>query len=899
MGAHFRGVAAVFAVLVCLGPAQARQIESWPDDKLSRFSDLVVVVREISTFDAPRDIAAKLPKDDFLKPVLTTVEVLHVLKGTHTGRKLVILHNRLDLRGRRLLNGPILVEFYPSQAYVLFLKLRPDGQYVPVSEFDSGLSQKRAGQYANPTTSSVDKLWSDLTNKDAITVYKAIRGLVSSRGKALPFFEQRIRPVPRADANRLDELLRSLNSDKFRVRQEAMKELEVLGQAAEPALRRALAQPSSEEVRRRAGRLLNQLASEQWRGWRVIEILESMNDPEARRLLTGLARGAPQARLTIEAQATLDRLAKVPSTAADPVVLRVLLEDYKAYGLPMPPVDAKLALLHRDMHLALLLKQATPKKPAVYWIGCDEGPQWYRIEFRPVAPKRASLDKTVPMPGDLRSRGFPTYPDLALAIQCFARGWDELATPLLVRSRQPPAEDSQSRQRPRPADDRAALAELAWNHYCNQFVETKTERQSILALMKKLLAGPHGLNTPVHRNIVADMEKTLVEVKTAPGSLEETVEALLDFKDLHGSWAGTGWRDRYYSAWNPNYKKIRDQGLVAVPVLMKHVDDYRLTRTMAKKNDGRYTWHIRIADVVAQLLNGLVPEPFTYDFLEKEGRGMSLDRAPVEAWWKEVRAQKELDFLLNSVYRQGERTTRQEPNETVLHVLGNRFPKEFAELFEREFRKGKADHGWFTALADSKTPAETKARLFIAAAKSKDEWSQVLALRELVPMKHREAVPLLIKILEAQPKTPAEDYWTANIGNFAQIVFDTKDERAWNALLQTARRVDVGQRMEILRAFTRCAGGKKDPFAVRFLLALIDDKEIRDADSSKRFGGPSAAFGQKRIAVRDYAAEQLAWVLGIVRDRGPRSDAEWREFRERVAAEAAKVRNGGTKGDRK
>src|SRR5579871_4019698 len=111
MGADFRGFASVFAVLVCLGPAQTRQIESWPDDKLSRFSDLVVVVREISTFDAPGNIAAKLPKDrDYLKPVLTTLEVLHVLKGTHTDRKLVILHNRLDLRGRMLANGPILVE---------------------------------------------------------------------------------------------------------------------------------------------------------------------------------------------------------------------------------------------------------------------------------------------------------------------------------------------------------------------------------------------------------------------------------------------------------------------------------------------------------------------------------------------------------------------------------------------------------------------------------------------------------------------------------------------------------------------------------------------------------------------------------------------------------------------
>jgi hypothetical protein len=888
----------VFGLLACLGTAQARHIESWPDDKLSRFSDLVVVAREISTFDAPRDIGNKLPKDDFLKPVLTTLEVLHVLKGTYTDRKLVVLHNRLDLRGRMLMNGPILVEFNTSETYVLFLKLRPGGHYYePVPKFDSGLSQKRAAKYSAPNTSTVEKLWSDLSNKDAITVYKAIRGLVSSRSKAMSLFEQRVKPIRHVDGNRLDELLHNLNSDKFRVRQQAAKELEALGQAAEPALRRALAAPSSEEVRQRASRLLSQLASEQWRGSRVLEILESMNDPEARRLLTSLAHGAPRARLTTEAQAALDRLAKAPSPAADEAVFRVLLEDYKAYGLPMPPADSTLALLpspsstkidgvwRSDMHVVLLLKQASPKKPARYWIGCDEGRQWYRTEFRPVAPKRASLDNTVSVPGDLRGRGYPTYPDLALAIQCFARGWDELAAPLLVRSREPPPEKLRSRNPPRPAHDRAALAELAWNHYCNQFVERTTERKAIVAQMKKLLASPHELNTPAHKNIVADMEKTLGEVKTAPGSLEAAVEALLDFKDTDSTWPGAGWGDfRNYAHWHPNYKKLRDAGLLAVPVLIQHINDYRLTRTMATKK-GRYTWHIRIADVAARLLNGLVSEPFTYDFLEEEGRGRSLDRRHVEAWWKEVRGQKELDFLLNGVYRQSERTTRPEPNEAVLHVLGARFPQELVKLFEQEFRNGKADDTWFTTLLESTAPKEMKAGLFIAAAQSKDEWNQILALRALTRMKHPEATPLVIKALDAQPKTPEETYWFSNIRNFAQIVTWSNDERAWDGLLKTARRVDVGQRMEILGY----AGHQKKKLAIRFLRSFLDDSEIRDRSSSKLFEGFCAAHEFQRIAVRDYAAMLLAETLGIEVEPSPTwKEEDWRKLRERVAAAKAK-----------
>ena len=48
-------------------------------------------------------------------------------------------------------------------------------------------------------------------------------------------------------------------------------------------------------MRQRVRRLLNLLTSAQWRRARVIEILENMDPPEARRLLTTLALGAPHA----------------------------------------------------------------------------------------------------------------------------------------------------------------------------------------------------------------------------------------------------------------------------------------------------------------------------------------------------------------------------------------------------------------------------------------------------------------------------------------------------------------------------------------------------------------------------------------------------------------------------
>ena len=50
------------------------------------------------------------------------------------------------------------------------------------------------------------------------------------------------------------------------------------------------------------------LPPETLRAVRAVEVLESINIPKARQLLTQLAKGTPAARLTREAKATLQRL---------------------------------------------------------------------------------------------------------------------------------------------------------------------------------------------------------------------------------------------------------------------------------------------------------------------------------------------------------------------------------------------------------------------------------------------------------------------------------------------------------------------------------------------------------------------------------------------------------------
>jgi RNA polymerase sigma factor (sigma-70 family) len=207
-------------------------------------------------------------------------------------------------------------KFSGHQGHLTCMAFSPDGRMMASGSSDASALiwdvTGRGARHQPPrpcTIPQLNNLWSDLAATDAAVGYRAICNLRASPRQALPLFEQHLGPVPAPDAKRLAQALRNLDSDQFTLRQQATKELEQMGEAAEMSLRQVLAEKPSLEVRQRVAMLLARLeGAEQLRQMRSLEVLEQAGDSESRRLLTALARGAPQARLTREVQAALDRM---------------------------------------------------------------------------------------------------------------------------------------------------------------------------------------------------------------------------------------------------------------------------------------------------------------------------------------------------------------------------------------------------------------------------------------------------------------------------------------------------------------------------------------------------------------------------------------------------------------
>jgi hypothetical protein len=254
-------------------------------------------VRNVST----RDVHAVVfhPSGRFLACGDDAVKLVDVATG----------HVWADLNGNSDGTYAIWAVAISADGSTLAASERPD---TAIRVWDvSGLWKVRLPIKGNLSDRDLEALWADLADDDAAKAYQAVWALAGACKEAAPWIRRRLPPVAVADPQLTVPLIVALDSDRFDAREKATRALERLGDAALPALRHALTTNPSMEKERRIRQLLERLdAHDRLRTLRAIEALEHATVPAARQILETLARGIPEARLTREAKASLDRLTR-------------------------------------------------------------------------------------------------------------------------------------------------------------------------------------------------------------------------------------------------------------------------------------------------------------------------------------------------------------------------------------------------------------------------------------------------------------------------------------------------------------------------------------------------------------------------------------------------------------
>src|SRR5205085_9254006 len=105
------------------------------------------------------------------------------------------------------------------------------------------------------------------------------------------------------------------------------------------------------------------------------------------------------------------------------------------------------------------------------------------------------------------------------------------------------------------------------------------------------------LDNQPNRALIKSLDLALVPSKAKPGTIEAMIDALVDYGADTGTLGIFEPEDRYW--------RIAKLGFDAVPNLIQHLDDDRLTRAMMVGFNNFGPWHLRVRDVVGDLLEGL------------------------------------------------------------------------------------------------------------------------------------------------------------------------------------------------------------------------------------------------------------------------------------------------------
>lgn len=192
----------------------------------------------------------------------------------------------------------------------------PDGHHIATGGRDHGILIWDTPKIELPADTDPplfrqrDEWWDEL-GATAGDAYKAMGQMIETPANALNFLKERIKPVERSDPKLVGELIKHLDSEKYPERVKAQSALEKMGEGPKHLIKKAMEGEVRLELRRRLEAVLAKCDATSpliLRQMRTVSLLEWIDTPASRELLQSFAGGAPDARLTLEAQAALRRL---------------------------------------------------------------------------------------------------------------------------------------------------------------------------------------------------------------------------------------------------------------------------------------------------------------------------------------------------------------------------------------------------------------------------------------------------------------------------------------------------------------------------------------------------------------------------------------------------------------
>ena len=172
------------------------------------------------------------------------------------------------------------------------------------------------------------------------------------------------------------------------------------------------------------------------------------------------------------------------------------------------------------------------------------------------------------------------------------------------------------------------------------------------------------------------LEAALVPSKAKPGSVEALIDELPDMCQHLSIFFEDSEKD-------PRYTRLSQMGFAAVPDLIEHLDDERLTRCLRVEvifsHGPTPPESVCVKHVVSLILQNIAGHDVSKDWLNRENDYV-VDKATVKAWWDKARKEGEEAYLLNHVIPVDKHAPHL--NSLMLEIIKARYPQQSAQTIQ-------------------------------------------------------------------------------------------------------------------------------------------------------------------------------------------------------------------------
>lgn len=499
--------------------------------------------------------------------------------------------------------------------------------------------------------------------------------------------------------------------------------------------------------------------------------------------------------------------------------------------------------------------------------------------------------------------------ELIFAIQCYLLGHGELAS-FFYRRCQKAAQE--------PLEQTLLIE--AWNHWARDLDNPEMDRAKLAKKFQilvvrhrfiSLLEERHG-ETPIGKNWTHEAHQGLLDrltltlrpvygTRAKPGSAESLIDELvnsvpqpelpapghlhLDLWERENQIRLT--RNKYSYPFHDVEQKLFLLGFDAIPLLIEHVDDSRLSRIRSIKGGGTEgpprtlrTWNF---PTVGERIRAILS---TFFDLSRDGNysGWKTKKADYLNAWKPMSVMKESDFVAKKI------ANPRDLNWNCFWFIIAKYPNQVVDLY-RKVLLDEQEFIFFYELirfiVESNLPRSEKLELLIDGVKHKSAYYQVACLAGLLELDEaiftKHCFAALSRFPMEFPKEKAGSYQI----NLLELGLRSQDRPTRNLAVSLAKKLPVPAKIALLAEMPCANYWPKKHLTLSFLTQFLDDDSVYHDKDHTPFKDLNSLFrGFEKIEVRNYAANEILEILGIELPLDDKtSEDEWKKVREFVQDE--------------